>query len=63
LLCAAVSAAGVVAGAVAVADVVCPAEFSGPVSELVQAAEMTNTVTAPAPINVIRFHTPICTPS
>jgi hypothetical protein len=38
LLCASVSAAGVVAGAVAVADVVCPAEFSGPVSELVQAA-------------------------
>ena len=59
LLCASVPAAGVVAEAVAVADVICPAGSSRSVSTLMQAAETTNTATAPAPIKMICFHTPM----
>ena len=50
------TAAGVVVEAVA--DVICPAGSSRPVSTLMQAAETTNTATAPAPIRMICFHTP-----
>jgi hypothetical protein len=53
---ASVPAGGIVVQAVAVADVVCPVGSSRPVSTLTQSAETTNTATAPAPINVIRFH-------
>jgi len=49
LLCASVPAGGIVVEAVAVADVVCPAGSSRPVSALTQAAETTNIATAPAP--------------